>query len=73
MPRTRTASAARSSAGWSRRAGRRSGGSTGCGASAELDLSLDTAAGRANVLAAELHARNPAASPFGGRLFVAAN
>ena len=40
---------------------------------AELDLSLDTAAGRANVLAAELHARNPAASPFGGRLFVAAN
>lgn len=40
---------------------------------AELDLSLDTAAGRRNVLAAELHARNPAASPFGGRLFVAAN
>ena len=40
---------------------------------AELDLSLDTAAGRRNVLAAELHARNPAASPFGGRLFVAAD
>ncbi len=40
---------------------------------AGLDLSLDTAAGRANVLAAELHARNPAANPFGGRLFVAAN
>ena len=40
---------------------------------AELDLSLDTAAGRANVLAAELHARNPAARPLGGRLFVAAN
>jgi len=40
---------------------------------AELDLSLDTAAGRANVLAAELHARNPAARPLGGRLFVAAD
>ena len=39
---------------------------------AELDLSLDTAAGRANVLAAELNARNPAARPFGERLFVAA-
>ncbi len=40
---------------------------------AELDLSLDTTQGRANVLAAEFHARNPAARPFGGRLFVAAN
>ena len=40
---------------------------------AGLDLSLDTAAGRANVLAAELHALNPAASPLGDRLFVAAN
>lgn len=40
---------------------------------AELDLSLDTAAGRTNVLAGELHARNPAARPLGGRLFVAAN
>ncbi len=38
---------------------------------AELDLSLDSAAGRRNVLAAELHARNAAASPFGERLFVA--
>ena len=40
---------------------------------AELDLSLATAAGRANVLAAEFHARNPAARPLGGRLFVAAD
>ena len=40
---------------------------------ADLDLSLATAAGRANVLAAELHARNPAARPLGARLFVSAN
>ena len=40
---------------------------------ADLDLSLATAAGRANVLATELHARNPAARPLGGRLFVAAH
>ena len=39
---------------------------------AALDLSLGTATGRANVLAAELHAQNPAAPPLGGRLFVPA-
>ncbi len=37
---------------------------------AELDLSLDTAEGRANVLPGPLHARNPDARPFGGGLFV---
>lgn len=40
---------------------------------ADLDLSLATAAGRANVLVAELHARNPAARPLGARQFVAAH
>ncbi len=38
---------------------------------AALDLSLGTAAGRANTLAAELHAQNPAAQPLGNRLLVA--
>ena len=37
---------------------------------ARLDLGLDTAAGRANVLTPQLHARNAAARPFGDNLFV---
>ena len=37
---------------------------------ASLDLALDTAAGRANVLTPALHARNAAARPLGGNLFV---
>ena len=37
---------------------------------AALDLGLDTAAGRANVLTPALHARNAAARPFGDNLFV---
>ena len=37
---------------------------------ASIDLALDTAAGRANVLTPELHARNAAARPLGGNLFV---
>ena len=37
---------------------------------ASLDLALDSAAGRANVLTPALHARNAAARPFGDNLFV---
>ena len=37
---------------------------------ASLDLRLETAAGRANVLTPELHARNAAARPFGDNLFI---
>ena len=40
---------------------------------AALDLSLATAAGRANVLPAELHAENLAARPLGSRLLLPTN